>query len=67
MSVSVVALWMGNFALSLTFPVLCEKLGLARCFWLYAGICFAGFLFILMRLPETRGKTLEEIERELVD
>ncbi len=67
MSVSVVALWMGNFALSLTFPVLYEKLGLARCSWLYAGICFAGFLFILMRLPETRGKTLEEIEKELVD
>ncbi len=67
MSVSVVALWMGNFALSLTFPVLYEKLGLARCFWLYAGICFAGFLFILTRLPETRGKTLEEIEKDLVD
>ena len=67
MSVSVVALWVGNFALSLTFPVLYENLGLARCFWLYAGICFVGFLFILMRLPETRGKTLEEIEKELVD
>ncbi|MGE5293581.1 MAG: sugar porter family MFS transporter [Solirubrobacterales bacterium] len=67
MSVSVVALWLGNFLLSLTFPVMVERLGVARCFWVYAGICLAGFLFILVRLPETRGKTLEQIEKELVD
>jgi len=67
MSVSVVALWMGNFVLSQTFPVMYEKLGLAQCFWVYAAICFAGFLFILLRLPETKGKTLEQIERDLVD
>jgi hypothetical protein len=66
-SVSVVALWLGNFLLSLTFPVMVERLGVARCFWVYAGICLAGFLFILVRLPETRGKTLEQIEKELVD
>jgi MFS transporter, SP family, arabinose:H+ symporter len=67
MSVSVVALWLGNFLLSQTFPKMYESLGLAKCFWVYAGICFAGFLFIWKKLPETRGKTLEQIERELVD
>jgi len=67
MSVSVVALWMGNFVVSQTFPLMYQKLGLAQCFWVYAVICFAGFLFILMRLPETKGKTLEQIERDLVD
>jgi SP family sugar porter-like MFS transporter len=67
MSVSVVALWLGNFLLSQTFPVMYEKLGLARCFWVYAVICLGGFLFIFFRLPETKGKTLEQIERELVD
>lgn len=67
MSVSVVALWMGNFVVSQTFPLMYQKLGLAQCFWVYAIICFAGFLFILMRLPETKGKTLEQIERDLVD
>jgi SP family arabinose:H+ symporter-like MFS transporter len=67
MSVSVVALWLGNFLLSQTFPSMYKNLGLANCFWVYAGICFLGFLFIWKRLPETKGKTLEEIERELVD
>jgi SP family sugar porter-like MFS transporter len=67
MSVSVVALWLGNFLLSQSFPVMYEKLGLARCFWVYAVICLGGFLFIFFRLPETKGKTLEQIERELVD
>jgi SP family sugar porter-like MFS transporter len=67
MSVSVVALWLGNFLLSQTFPKMYESLGLAKCFWVYAAICFFGFLFIGKRLPETKGKTLEEIERELVD
>jgi hypothetical protein len=31
---------------------------------LYAGICLAGFVFIQLAVPETKGKTLEEIERE---
>ena len=67
MSVSVVALWLGNFLLSQTFPKMYQSLGLAKCFWVYAVICFLGFLFIWKKLPETKGKTLEEIERELVD
>ncbi len=67
MSVSVVALWLGNFLLSQTFPTMYKSLGLANCFWVYAAICFCGFIFIWKRLPETKGKTLEQIERELVD
>jgi sugar porter (SP) family MFS transporter len=44
-----------------------QRIGAARTFWLYAAICVAGFVFILLKLPETKGKTLEQIERELVD
>jgi len=44
-----------------------KLLGMAGAFWLYAAICIAGFFYILRRLPETKGKTLEEIEKELVD
>ena len=39
----------------------------AGTFWLYAVICVLGFIFICFKLPETKGKTLEQIERELVD
>ncbi len=66
-SVAVSALWIACFILTYTFPLLNKALGPAFTFWLYAGICFAGFVFILLRVPETKGKSLEQIERELVD
>ncbi len=47
-------------------PVLKKGLGPAATFWIYAAICAAGFVLILLRLPETKGKTLEEIENRLV-
>lgn len=67
MSVAVSALWIACFLLTYTFPILNAKLGSAGTFWLYAAICIAGFVFIKLKLPETKGKTLEQIEKELVD
>lgn len=67
MSLAVSALWIACFILTYTFPMLNAKLGPAGTFWLYAGVCLAGFVFIKFKLPETKGKTLEQIERELVD
>lgn len=67
MSVAVTSLWIACFILTYTFPILNAKLGSAGTFWLYAAICVAGFVFILRKLPETKGKSLEEIERQLVE
>jgi sugar porter (SP) family MFS transporter len=67
MSVAVTALWIACFILTYTFPMLNATLGSARTFWLYAAICVVGFVFIFFKLPETNGKTLEAIEKELVD
>jgi len=67
MSVSVFSLWSACFILTFTFPMLRDGLGTARTFWLYSAICVVGFFFVLRRLPETKGKTLEQIERELTD
>jgi len=67
MSVAVSALWIACFLLTLTFPILNANLGPAGTFWLYGAICVAGFVFIKFKLPETKGKSLEEIERDLVD
>jgi sugar porter (SP) family MFS transporter len=63
-SVSVSALWVSCFALTFTFPSLTAALGTPATFWLYSCICFAGFWFVLRCVPETKGKTLEEIERQ---
>jgi len=67
MSISVFALWAGCFTLTYTSPALNAGLGSRRNVWIYAGICVArGFHLIKLRLPETRGRTLEQIERELL-
>jgi MFS transporter, SP family, xylose:H+ symportor len=65
-SISVSALWVACFAVNFTFPLLNQALGPAGTFWLYGAICLAGFLFIWVRVPETKGMTLEEIERGIV-
>jgi MFS family permease len=62
MSFAVMSLWIACFVLIYTFPLLNRGLGPARTFWIYAAICIIGFLFIRLRLPGTKGKTLEEIE-----
>ena len=67
MSVAVFSLWVGCTALTLTFPYLKAGLGAHGAFWLYGAICVIGFVVILVKLPETKGKSLEDIERELVD
>jgi sugar porter (SP) family MFS transporter len=64
-SVAVSALWIACFILTYMFPILKGLLGMAPVFWLYAAICFAGFVFVYRRVPETKGKTLEQIEKEL--
>jgi sugar porter (SP) family MFS transporter len=66
MSVSTFALWSACFVLTYTFPLLNKGLGPAGTFWIYAAISVFGFLFIKARVRETKGKTLEQIERELV-
>jgi MFS transporter, SP family, xylose:H+ symportor len=64
-SIAVSALWIASFVLTFTFPILQRGLGSAGTFFAYAGICVAGFVFVGVMVPETRGKSLEEIEREL--
>lgn len=64
-SVAVLTLWMACTVLTFTFPYLNLYLGAHGTFWLYASICVAGFIFVWRRLPETKDKTLEQIEAEL--
>jgi len=62
MSVAVASLWIANFVLAQTFPILNKGLGTYGIFWIYGGICAVSFVIIFLKLPETKGKSLEEIE-----
>jgi SP family sugar porter-like MFS transporter len=65
MSIAITALWTACFLLTYTFPLLNAALGAAGTFWTYAAICLAGLVFLYLRLPETKGRTLEEIDANL--
>lgn len=64
MSLSVVFLWGGNYLVSQFFPAMLAALH-SRVFFVFALMCGACLAFIWTFVPETRGRTLEEIEREL--
>jgi hypothetical protein len=62
-AVSVVTgvVWVTCFMVSLTFPVLMRGIGGAAIFAVYAMLSLAAFLFVCRYVPETKGKSLEEI------
>jgi sugar porter (SP) family MFS transporter len=66
MSLVAVLMWFGNFSLTFLFPIINEKLGWALNFWLYALICIVGYIVMAFLLPETKGKSLEQIEKQLM-
>lgn len=63
---STFANWIGNFVVGATFLTLLNKFGDANTFWLYAGLNLLFFVFTIWLIPETRGVTLEQIERNLM-
>ena len=65
MSVCTVANWSFNFLVSFTFLSLVSAITRAWTFWLYAAIGIAAFAFFSLRVPETRDRSLEEIEAQL--
>ncbi len=67
MSIAVFSLWLGCTGLTFSFPFLKRSLGAHGAFWLYGFICLIGLVVIYRKLPETKGKSLEAIERELVN
>ena len=67
MSTATSALWIACFIIVYTFPWLKRSLEASGTFWLYAVVCIAGYLFVFLRLPETRGKTLEELEKQFTN
>ena len=60
-------LWIGSFTLTLSFPLLNAALGTSGTFWIYTAICVAALLYFIKALPETKGKSLEQLEKELIN
>src|SRR5271155_2710377 len=63
MSIATLFLWCGTLIVTLTFLSLVRVLTAPGAFLLYAVICVAAVLFVKMAVPETKGRSLEEIER----
>ena len=60
------ALWVGCCTLTFSFPSMNAALGSSGTFWIYSAICCCAFMFLWRRCPETKGKSLEELENELI-
>lgn len=63
LAIATLALWIANFFTTSLFPVMNREFGLPVTFLVHAAICLLYFLFVRARIPETKGKSLEEIER----
>jgi sugar porter (SP) family MFS transporter len=66
MGIATVALWLADFLITQTAPMMYAAWGPASAFWTYAVMCVACLVFVLLFVPETKGKTLEEIERSFL-
>ena len=64
MSLATLSVWGANWLVAGTFLSLIHAAGRAGTFWIFAGICVLAFLFCLKLVPETKGRTLEAIERD---
>ena len=61
------ALWVGCCTLTFSFPSMNAALGSSGTFWIYAAICVGAFAYLWRRCPEPKGKSLEELEKELTE
>ncbi len=62
MSVATFALWVAVYLVTQMFPILLEKAGPAATFWIFGAMSLLAFFFVWSQVPETKERTLEEIE-----
>lgn len=64
MSVATFSLWVAVYLVTQLFPILLESVGPAITFWIFGLMAGVGIIFTYLKVPETKGKTLEKIESE---
>lgn len=62
MSLATVAIWIADLLVSITFLSMVGAFGARASFWLYGAACVAAFIFSVKLVPETKDRTLEQIE-----
>jgi SP family arabinose:H+ symporter-like MFS transporter len=67
MSVATFTIWTSCYIVAQTFPMLNDSavVGPAKTFWIYAGCSLAAWIFVFTMVPETKGRSLEEVETQL--
>lgn len=65
MSLAALTVWVSCYIVAQTFPMLNDSpaIGPAKIFWAYAAVSLFAFIFVLVLIPETKGRTLEQIEK----
>jgi MFS family permease len=62
MSIATLALWLADFVVAGSFPVMTKHLGTPLTLFCYAVLCAIAFVYMLLKVKETKGRSLEEIE-----
>ena len=65
-SITVSALWLASFVLTYTFPLLNRAMGTGGIFRTYGAVCLVGWAIVFFFVPETKGRSLEDIEKLMV-
>ena len=66
MSIAAFCIWVGCLSVTQTVPIMLSKLGPHITFWIYGTCSALTFIFVLLVIPETKGKSLEEIEKSWI-
>jgi SP family arabinose:H+ symporter-like MFS transporter len=64
MALSIMVMWIADTIVGQLTPILLKGIGTAATFWVFAAFCVVAFITVYKLLPETKGKTLEEIESD---
>jgi SP family arabinose:H+ symporter-like MFS transporter len=67
LSVATLSLWLADFIVTYTFPIMTKNLGTGATLCCYAGLCVLAFAYVLLKVKETKGRSLEEIEKLFIN